>query len=166
MLTLYSLKLYKNWCLTCYTWPEAGKHHYVLSITDNWGHFEVGSVCLGSHSGLFLGALWMDRTGLSYFCISTGPPSVSPWRQTAAASRSCPPDRRSAQDRPAASSAGILNPFVFPSEPPGAPSSPAHSDRRNKVILILTDSEGRVTTADPDQCFTTINIILTRSPCM
>lgn len=59
------------------------------------------------------------------------PPSASPWRQTAAASRSCPPGRRSAPDHPAVSSAGKWDPSVFPSEPPDAPSSPSQSDGRN-----------------------------------
>lgn len=66
---------------------------------------------------------------------STFPPSASPWRQTAAASRSCPPGRRSAPDHPAGSWAGKWDPSVFPSEPPDAPSSPSHSDGRNGELI-------------------------------
>lgn len=67
--------------------------------------------------------------------VSALPPSVSPWRQTAAASRSCPPDKRSVPDHPAVSLAGKWDPSVSPSVPPGAPSSPSQSDSRKAHVL-------------------------------
>lgn len=102
-----------------------------------------------------------DTQDVTHVCIST--PSASPWRRTAAASRSCPPDRRNAPDRPAASSAGRWDPFVFPSAPPVAPASPSRSDRTHTNTPIINQPHTHFSQAAFGAMFT--RDLLTRSSC-